>query len=185
MGGGGGSKNVTWVLLLVISLVKVDKTCHMGGGVWGLKSAEKVSHIFWMAPYLYHYLGQWWNQYHKTDCCHSLEAQFGKKQLTDEKEKSSFTNQVLQLKFSLIDFWICWLFNLRSFKINFFASNFMLSKMHFSPLNNIFFSKIRLGAIQIIRDTFSTLFWLPPPPCDIFLTPSPPAPLVWHNKGFH
>jgi hypothetical protein len=29
--------------------VKVDKTCHMGGG-GGLKSAEKVSHIIWMAP---------------------------------------------------------------------------------------------------------------------------------------
>ncbi len=50
LGGGGGSKNVTWQFLLVISLVKVDKTCHMGGG-GGLKSAEKVSHIIWMAPY--------------------------------------------------------------------------------------------------------------------------------------
>jgi hypothetical protein len=30
--GGGVSKNVTWQFLLVISLVKVDKTCNMGGG---------------------------------------------------------------------------------------------------------------------------------------------------------
>jgi hypothetical protein len=35
-GGGGVSKNVTWQFLLVISLVKFEKTCHMGGG--GLKS---------------------------------------------------------------------------------------------------------------------------------------------------
>jgi hypothetical protein len=35
---------VTWQFLLVILLVKVDKKCHMEGG-WGLKSAEKVSHI--------------------------------------------------------------------------------------------------------------------------------------------
>ncbi len=34
---------------MVISLVEVDKKCHMGGG-GGLKSAEKVSHIIWMAP---------------------------------------------------------------------------------------------------------------------------------------
>ncbi len=46
-GGWGVSKNVTGQFLLVISLVKVDKTCHMGG----LKSAEKVSRIIWMAPY--------------------------------------------------------------------------------------------------------------------------------------
>ncbi len=31
-GGEGVSKNVTGQFLLVISLVKVDKTCHMGGG---------------------------------------------------------------------------------------------------------------------------------------------------------
>ncbi len=62
----------------------------MGGGGWGLKSAEKVSRIIWMAPYLYRYLGRWWNQYHKTDYCHSHEdSQFGKKQLTDEKENIS------------------------------------------------------------------------------------------------
>ncbi len=34
-GGGGVSKNVTWHFLLIISLVKVDKTCHMGGGEGG------------------------------------------------------------------------------------------------------------------------------------------------------
>ncbi len=50
LGGRGVSKNVTWQFLLVILLVKVDKTCHMGGG-GGLKSAEKVSRIIWMAPY--------------------------------------------------------------------------------------------------------------------------------------
>ncbi len=44
LGGGGVSKNVTWQFLLVISVVKVDKTCHRGGG-GGLKSVEKVSHI--------------------------------------------------------------------------------------------------------------------------------------------
>ena len=48
LGGRGVSKNVTRQFLLVISLVKVDKKCHMGGG--GLKSAEKVSRIIWMAP---------------------------------------------------------------------------------------------------------------------------------------
>ncbi len=48
-GEGGVSKNVTGQFLLVTSLVKVDKMCHMGGG--GLKSAEKVSRIIWMAPY--------------------------------------------------------------------------------------------------------------------------------------
>jgi hypothetical protein len=32
LGGGGVSKNVTGQFLLVISLVKVDKTCHRGGG---------------------------------------------------------------------------------------------------------------------------------------------------------
>jgi len=31
-GGGGVSKNVTRQFLLVISLVKVDKQCHMGEG---------------------------------------------------------------------------------------------------------------------------------------------------------
>jgi hypothetical protein len=41
-GRGGGSKNVTWQFLLVISLVKDEKKCHMGGG-GGLKSAEKLS----------------------------------------------------------------------------------------------------------------------------------------------
>ena len=44
LGGRGVSKNVTRQFLLVISLVKVDKTCYMGGG-GGLKSVEKVSHI--------------------------------------------------------------------------------------------------------------------------------------------
>jgi hypothetical protein len=44
MGDGGVSKNVTQQFLLVISLVKVDKKCHRGGG-GGLKSAEKVSRI--------------------------------------------------------------------------------------------------------------------------------------------
>ncbi len=47
-GEGGVSKNVTGHILLVISLVKVDKTCHIGGG-GGLKSAGKVSRIIWMA----------------------------------------------------------------------------------------------------------------------------------------
>ncbi len=36
--------------LLVISLVKVDKKRHTGEGGGGLKSAEKVSRIIWMAP---------------------------------------------------------------------------------------------------------------------------------------
>ncbi len=49
---GGVSKNVTWQFLLVILLEKVDKTCYMGWGGGGLKSAEKVSRIIWMAPYL-------------------------------------------------------------------------------------------------------------------------------------
>jgi hypothetical protein len=40
-GGGGVSKNVTRQFLFVISLVKVDKKCHMGV----VKSAEKVSRI--------------------------------------------------------------------------------------------------------------------------------------------
>ncbi len=44
LGRGGVGKNDTGQFLLVISLVKVGKTCHMGGG-GGLKSAEKVSHI--------------------------------------------------------------------------------------------------------------------------------------------
>ena len=44
LGGRGVIKNFTGQFLLVISLVKVDKKCHMGGG--GLKSAEKVSRIF-------------------------------------------------------------------------------------------------------------------------------------------
>ncbi len=44
-GGEGVSKNVTGQVLLVISLVKVDKTCHRGGGGGGLKSAKKVSRI--------------------------------------------------------------------------------------------------------------------------------------------
>jgi hypothetical protein len=37
LGGRGVSKNVTGQFLLVISLVKFDKTCHMGGGSkkWG------------------------------------------------------------------------------------------------------------------------------------------------------
>ncbi len=35
----------------IISLVKVDQKCHMGGG-GVLKSAEKVSRIIWMAPKL-------------------------------------------------------------------------------------------------------------------------------------
>jgi hypothetical protein len=46
-GGAGLAKMSHDNFLLVISLVKVDKKCHMGG----LKSAEKVSHIFWMAFY--------------------------------------------------------------------------------------------------------------------------------------
>jgi hypothetical protein len=48
LGGRGGSKNVTGWFLLVISQVKIDKTCHMGGG--GLKIVEKVSRFIWMAP---------------------------------------------------------------------------------------------------------------------------------------
>jgi hypothetical protein len=36
----GVSKNVTQQLLLVISLVKFDKKCHMGGG-GGVKKAGK------------------------------------------------------------------------------------------------------------------------------------------------
>jgi hypothetical protein len=43
--GRGVSKNFTLKFLLVISLVKVDKKCHMGGGGGGLKRAEKVSRI--------------------------------------------------------------------------------------------------------------------------------------------
>ncbi len=42
-GPGGVSKNVTRQFLLVISLVKVDKKRHMGGG--GIKSAENVTRI--------------------------------------------------------------------------------------------------------------------------------------------
>ncbi len=38
-GEGGVSKNVTGQFLLVISLVEVDKTCHMGGG--GSKKCRK------------------------------------------------------------------------------------------------------------------------------------------------
>ncbi len=34
-GRGGGSKNVTRQFLLGVSLVKVDKKCHMGGGGGG------------------------------------------------------------------------------------------------------------------------------------------------------
>ncbi len=34
---------------MVVSLVKVDKKCHKGGG-GGQKIAEKVSRIIWMAP---------------------------------------------------------------------------------------------------------------------------------------
>ena len=42
---------MAWQFLFVISLVKVDKKGHMGGGAGGgLKSVEKVSHIIWMAP---------------------------------------------------------------------------------------------------------------------------------------
>ncbi len=52
--GGGGSKNVTQQFLLVISLIKFDKKCPMGGG-GGLKSAEKVLRIIWMAS-------KWFNQ---------------------------------------------------------------------------------------------------------------------------
>ncbi len=43
-GAGGVSKNVTQQFSLVISLIKFDKKCHLGGG-GGLKSAEKVSRI--------------------------------------------------------------------------------------------------------------------------------------------
>ncbi len=43
-GRGGVSKNVTQQFSLVISLIKFDEKCHMGGG-GGLKSAEKVSRI--------------------------------------------------------------------------------------------------------------------------------------------
>ncbi len=50
-GRGRVSKNVTRQFLLVVLLVEVDKKCHKGGGGGGLKSAEKVSRIIWMAPY--------------------------------------------------------------------------------------------------------------------------------------
>ena len=49
--GGGGvvSKNVTQQFLLVISLVKVDKKCHMegwGGGGWGgFLKVQKKCHV--------------------------------------------------------------------------------------------------------------------------------------------
>jgi hypothetical protein len=42
--GGGGSKNVTGQFLLVISLVKVDKKCHKGGGGGSKKCGKSVTY---------------------------------------------------------------------------------------------------------------------------------------------
>ncbi len=44
LGGRGASKNVTGQFLLVISLVKVDKICHMGGGGWSKKCGKSVTY---------------------------------------------------------------------------------------------------------------------------------------------
>ncbi len=43
-GGGGGCKNVTWQFLLVISLVKVDSKCHIGGGGGSKKCGKSVTY---------------------------------------------------------------------------------------------------------------------------------------------
>jgi hypothetical protein len=43
-GEGGGCKNVTWQFLLVISLVKVDSKCHMGGGGGSKKCGKSVTY---------------------------------------------------------------------------------------------------------------------------------------------
>jgi hypothetical protein len=47
-GRGGGCKNFTGQFLLVILLVKVDKTCHMGGG--GVLKVRKRCHVLFEWP---------------------------------------------------------------------------------------------------------------------------------------
>jgi hypothetical protein len=44
LGGRGGSKKVTRQFLMVISLVKVDKKCHMGGGGGSKKCGKSVTY---------------------------------------------------------------------------------------------------------------------------------------------